>query len=557
MAFQREGVRAWFLRGCAFAIAGLTLLAPAARAQGPQIDTGSPPGAASGASAVGQPLGTANFPDPDLGPGGGTSLGQSLGSANFPDPEAGPSSNSPISGRTGFSASHVFSNSVSTPRVATLRSSSFPQAPSPVAQPLPVPTYGDLELPAGELEYGRRDGMTLDAAIERLINQNLDIEAARLEIPMAQADILTASLRANPVFYADEQLIPYGHFSFLRPGGPQQNDINITYPLDITHKRHARIETAAVARKVTEAQLQDAIRVQIDSLYTVYTGVIAAGLTEDFSKRYLVGITRLYSLNKELYDRGQLKLADLLAIKANLEKAQLQVREARAAKVKANQALALILNMPLTEAEKLDVRDPIGSIQELPMSRDLLIQKGLQNRPDLRAYQIGIIRAEKDVKLAKANAYPDVWLLAQPYTFQNNTYLGVPSAYSWALGVTATIPMYNRNQGNIHRAKINVTQTQIQAKSQERGVVNDVLNAIIEYEQSRLTVIEMRRRSSRRRERFATRLIAAGKEAKRAHRYLDAQQDYNDVVRQYRDALVRFRNAMLDLNTAVAERVVP
>ena len=557
MAFDHGGIRARFVRRSVAVAAVLALFATSAQAQGPQIDTGSPPGAAGGGSAVGQPLGSANFPDPDTGPGGGTSVGQSLGSANFPDPDSGPSTSAPISGRLGFGGTHVFSSGVSSPRVPTVRTSSLPQAGVSTLQPLPVPSYGDLELPAGELNYGRPDGMTLDTAIDRLVKQNLDLEAARLEIPMAQADILTASLRANPVFYADEQLVPYGHFSFLRPGGPQQNDVNITYPLDVTRKRRARIESSAVARRVTEAQLQDVIRVQIDNLYTAYTGVISAGLTEIFSEKYLAGITHLYDLNKDLYDKGQLKLSDLLAIKANLEKAQLQVREAKAAKIKANQALALILNLPLNDLAKIDVRDPIGSIPDLPMSPDALVQKGLQNRPDLQAIRLGVIRSEKDVALAKANAYPDVWLLFQPYTFQNNTYLGVNSAYSWAVGVTATIPVYNRNQGNIHRAKINVTQTQIQARSQERNVVNDVLNAIIEYQQSRLTVIEMRRE-----------IIPASKAVRDAAyqrwkggetsalEYLDAQQDYNDVVRQYRDSLVRFRNAMLDLNTAVAERVV-
>ena len=111
---------------------------------------------------------------------------------------------------------------------------------APTIQPLKVPTYGDLELPAGELDYGRPDGMTLDTVIELLIQRNLDLEAARLEIPMSEADVLTANLRANPVFYADYQLLPYGHFSFLRPGGPQQSDININYPLDVSRKRQAR-----------------------------------------------------------------------------------------------------------------------------------------------------------------------------------------------------------------------------------------------------------------------------------------------------------------------------
>ncbi len=182
-----------------------------------------------------------------------------------------------------------------------------------------------------------------------------------------------------------------------------------------------------MARKVTEAQLQDPIRTQIDNLYTVYVGVVAAGLTERFSEDYLKGITRLYGLNQQLYNKGQIKQADVLAIKANVERAQLQVRESKQAKLKANQALALMLNLPLSDLERLDVRDSIGAIRELPLPQDALVAKALQNRPDLQAIKLGVMRSEKDVTLAQANAYPDVYLLYQPYTFQNNTYLGVPA----------------------------------------------------------------------------------------------------------------------------------
>ena len=286
--------------------------------------------------------------------------------------------------------------------------------------------------------------------------------------------------------------------------------------------------------------------------------MVAAGLTERFSEVYLKGITRLYRLQEQLYRQGQAKLSDLLAIKANLEQAQLQVRESKQAKLRANQALALLLNLPLNDLEKIDVRDPIGTVRDLPLSPDELVAKGLENRPDLRAIKLGILRSEKDITLAKANAYPDVYLLYQPFTFQNNTYLGVQSAYSWTLGVTASVPLYNRNQGNIQRARINVTQTQIQAASVERNVISDVLNAIREYQQSRLSVIEMKKEilpASKAVLEAAFRRWQGGETS--ALEYLDAQQDYNDVVRQYRDALVRFRNAMLDLNTAVAERVVP
>jgi outer membrane protein, heavy metal efflux system len=135
--------------------------------------------------------------------------------------------------------------------------------------------------------------------------------------------------------------------------------------------------------------------------------------------------------------------------------------------------------------------------------------------------------------------------------------LGVPSAYSWTLGVTATIPLYNRNQGNVTRAKINVTQTEIQLANAERTVINDVLTAALELEQSLVAV-----------KRFRADIIPTAKLVRDAAykrftggqtsaiEYLNAQQDYNDNVRGYRDAMVRHRNAILNLNTAVGERVL-
>ena len=149
-------------------------------------------------------------------------------------------------------------------------------------------------------------------------------------------------------------------------------------------------------------------------------------------------------------------------------------------------------------------------------------------------------------------------MLYQPYTLQNNTYLGVPSAYSWTLGVTATIPLYNRNQGNVTRAKINIQQTEIQVASAERVVINDVLNAAQELEQSLVAVVQFRGDiiPTSRKVRDAA-YIRFRRGATSVLEYLVAQQDFNDVVRAYRDALVRHRAAILDLNTAVGERVLP
>jgi cobalt-zinc-cadmium efflux system outer membrane protein len=502
---------------------------------GQQFNVGAPTGASGAISVLGQQLGAASFPD-------------------WSTPSI-----TPFSGR-GRGGSHVPASALTTPGVPSIAALGA-QLNIPSLQPSVFTQYGELELPAEFREYGKPDGMTLDAVIDQLARNNLDLEAARLEVPMAEADVLTANLRANPIFYADTELEPYGHFSFLRPGGPPQTDVNISYPFDITFKRLARTRSAREAKSVTEAQLQDAIRNQIDNLYTVYEDNVAAGLTLQFSEIYLNGIKRLQTLVQELYRAGQVKEADLLAVTVSVHKSELQLREARQAKIKANRALALILNLPLTDEqqiEKLDVRDPVGIVRALPASRKELVQKALAIRPDLIAFKYGLRRARADMKLAQANAYPDVYVLYQPYTLQNNTPIGVLSAYSWWLGVTASVPIYNRNQGNIARAKINITQTEIQTSSAERVVISDVLNAAQELEQSYIAVDQFRKEITpiARRVRDAAYTRWRGGEIPMQD-YLDAQQDYNDNVRAYRDALMRHRRAILDLNTAVGERVLP
>ena len=390
----------------AASVAIVLVAAATARGQGPQFDVGSPPGAAGGASAVGQPLGAANFPD-------------------FGSP-----SNAPFSGRAGPGGAHVPASSLTTPGVPAFIGLGAHQTIKQNAPPLQTPKMAEgLDLPVDIVNYplaSGAGGMTLDASIEQLVQQNLDLLAAKLEVPMSEADVLTANLRANPIFYADTQLIPYGHFSFLRPGGPPQSDININYPLDLSFKRLARTRSAREAKSAVEAQLQDAIRNQIDNLYTYHVGVVQAGLALRLTEVSRNGLVKLEGVARARLKEGSVKPADYLAVRANVQKAELNVKNAQQAKIKANRAFALILNLPLEDVDSIDVLDPVGMLQGLPMPPKELIKRALEKRPDLLAWKYGVRRAEADLKLAKANGYPDVYVLYQPYTFQNNTYLGVP-----------------------------------------------------------------------------------------------------------------------------------
>jgi cobalt-zinc-cadmium efflux system outer membrane protein len=375
---------------------------------------------------------------------------------------------------------------------------------------------------------------------------------------MAEADFLTSSLRANPIFYADTQLVPYGRYGLANPGGQTQYDVNVTFQLDVWRKRKARMEVASQARRVTEAQFQDAVRLQIDNLYTAFVDLVAARETLRYSQAYASGIDRLHKLNQQLFRRGEITEATVDALRAQLEQAQLQVREATQALNKTKRTLGLLLNMPRDETDQLQLNAKLRDVRPIPIQESELIETGLNMRPDLRAYRISIARSQADLTLAQRNKYSDVYLLYQPYTLQDNRPFGLKSPISYAVGVTVTLPVYNRNQGNIERSKINVTQTKVETTNQERQVVYDVEEAVREFELSRQSVIELEKEvvpASRRVRDEAFRRWQGGETS--ALEYLDAQKDYNEVVKRFRDALVRHRNAMLDLNTAVGVRIMP
>jgi cobalt-zinc-cadmium efflux system outer membrane protein len=162
------------------------------------------------------------------------------------------------------------------------------------------------------------------------------------------------------------------------------------------------------------------------------------------------------------------------------------------------------------------------------------------------------------VRLARANAFSDVYVLWQPYTFQDNSPYGLKSQYSWALGVTVPLPIYNRNQGGIERAKINVDQSQVQLWDLDRQVRIDVEKALREYEVTHRLVADLRNQvipEARQVRDAAFRMWTGGETSLIV--YLTAQLDYNDVVKRYLDTAIRHRQSMLALNTTIGRRILP
>lgn len=438
--------------------------------------------------------------------------------------------------------------------------------PPPLPDPLPGVEplrRGEEEQPAGDVaklvnDEGPASGLTLDDAIERMREANLDLLAIRYELPQADADILTAGLRNNPLIYGDAQFIPYGSFSSRRPGGPTQYDVNITVPMDVSRKRQARVAVACVAKRVLEAQFQDVARRQIGNIYRAFVDLQAARISLE-ALETLVGREKAV-LDKVRRGAGPKKPTpledDRLAVELGTSRASLD--DARDAIADAQEALALLLGLPEQEIAGLQARGRLRMPHPpLPPLADL-VRDAKAMRPDLAAARLGIRRADSEIRLAKANRVEDVYLFYDPYSYQDNRPFQAQSGRSWGLGLTVPMPLFNRNQGNIAKAHINRTQTQTELTALERRVSAEVRQTYREFVAARqaLELVETsvlgQSQDARKR---ATREFLSGEMT--IGEYLDHLEDDANSARLYRDAVVRYRRSMLDLNTAIGARLMP
>ncbi len=479
------------------------------------------------------------------GSGGGTFADQAVGAGQI------------LGGRPGAATPRV-PTSISNPGAGNTPTTSGPVLAIPNVAPLTeVPLFGTLEFTASDDE-GPADGLTFDAALDLLLRNNLDLLARQFEIPAAQADILTASLRANPIFYADSQLVPYGEFTPKRPGGQTQYDVNVSYPVDFSHKRRARTANAIQIKRGVEAQYQDAVRLQIGNLANAYVGVLAARETARYVATGLKGLDTVLEKTRPQFGQGNRTSADIARITAQRGSAVLGLADAEEAVRRAKRTLGGVLNLDPIQAEALEIRASLRDDAPPPPSADELVAMALRCRPDVVAFRLGVNIANTAYALQRANRYADAYVLLQPYTFQNNSPNHLKSSYSFAVGATVPLPIYNRNQGNIERAKVNIQQTKVQLNAIERLVNTEVIQAEREYRSTRDILA-----------RLETNVLPVSKKVVDDTRQLfllgevdvtpllNAQRDANDIVRQYRDTAVRHRRSMLNLNTAVGQRVLP
>jgi len=388
--------------------------------------------------------------------------------------------------------------------------------------------------------------LTMDQAVSEAIAHNLDYLAQKFDLSIAEAQIVTAGLRPNPVLTLDADHLDFlgTHFNLqTNNGGPSEYSVRADYLFERGGKRQARVALATGIRDVTKLSLVDAVRNLILNIQDTYASAIAAKNSLDLAQDNLKILHDVVSINEiRLKDGDVAKVEMLRSEVAELDFSN-SVRQAELQLASAKEQLRLLLGR--TKLQPFDVGKDLR--RDAPsLTHDEIVQRALAQRPDLQALLRDEQRAGADLRLQKANAKVDIQVGSE-YRSQRIT------AHANTLGffVQSPIPVFNRNQGEIQRAAQAQLQAQARTHALQLTVGNDVELALLQYQAARATL-----------EKMEGAMLGKARDVRSISDYaykrgdislvefLDAVRAYNDTMQSYNDARSDYAKSLDALDAA-------
>jgi cobalt-zinc-cadmium efflux system outer membrane protein len=402
--------------------------------------------------------------------------------------------------------------------------------------------------------------LTLDEAIQMALQHNHNLLAALTTIQQSQAEEITQNLRPNPTLFGDWEYLPLGSPAKQNPNlyagvstndylnNNTEGDIGLSYLIERGGKRHDRLQAQKDITAQTRSLVADNGRGLSFQVAALFFSVQLAESTLELAEKDVKSFQETVDISAHQYQAGGISENDYLMIKLQLLQFESDLEQAQLAKIQSLSDLRQLLGYE-SVSQNYDVAGPF---EYLPVKGNLedLQLKALQNRPDLRAAQQGVTAANSQLVLQKAIGKPDV-------TVQAN-YAHVNGLNAATLYGSIPLPIFNRNQGEIARARFAIIQAQELEKATNGQALTDVYDAYQGLRSNDKVVLLY----------IATYLDVATRSrdiSEYAYRhggtsllnFLDAERSYRATQLAYRQALASYLLALEQLREAVGTRTLP
>lgn len=384
--------------------------------------------------------------------------------------------------------------------------------------------------------------LTLDQAVAEALEKNLVLLSERSSIAIAEARVLTARLRPNPVVSVggDHMDLLGTGFNDLNNGGPTEFSLRTDFLWERAGKRRLRTEVAEAARSVAQLQFLNSVRGVVLDVQSAFVDALLARDSLALARENLSSLNQIVEINAARVKAGDLAEVELIRSRLAALQFETSVRQAelklRAALVRLQTFLGRSKPSP-----SFDVAGDLSRAKAAPALEDLRTS-ARELRPDLRALNRDRERAEAELRSQIAQGKVD-YTLGTEYRRQQ------VAAKSNSLGVffSVPLPVFNRNQGEIERARQERQQIHWRLGALEAAIAAEVETAYQQFLTARslLEAIEGQMVGQARDVREITEFSYKRGEATLLQ-LLDAQRAFNETMQAYNEARAEYaRNLYL------------
>ena len=392
--------------------------------------------------------------------------------------------------------------------------------------------------------------ITVEQAVAEALQRNLSILAERYEIPRAEAEVIAARLRPNPVLsLGGDHLDLLGTgYDAINNAGPPEYAARVDWPLERPSKRRARIAVAEQARAAAEFRLQDALRQLTLEVQQAFVELQAAKESLQLARANQRTFEELVAINAARVRAGDLAPIELVRTRVSAIQLNQVVTQAETRWRVAQNRLQVLMG----RAEALDTFEAVGDMRRdaLPPELSPLLSRALAKRPDLLALRAEQARTLADLKLQIAQGKIE-YTVGIEYRRQQGL-----AGRGNSLGLFLSLPLtiYDRNQGGIARARAEIRQTELRIAALEREIRSQLETTYAQCQSANAVLLS-----------FESGLLEQARDVLNVTEYayrrgeasfvefLDAQRTYNETMQGYIDARAEYARLRFTLDNLTAQ----
>lgn len=376
--------------------------------------------------------------------------------------------------------------------------------------------------------------LSIDEAVAEALAHNPALRAERARLPLAAARRTTAGLRPNPVlsFSSDHLDLAGYRFTEDNGGGPAEFSLRADYVWEQAGKRRRRLDVADQEGTVTRHEVVDEARRLVYEVQCAFIDLQLIQQTIALAEENLAAMQRVEEVSAARVRSGDLAEVEAMRTRVAVRQIENEVRLRELARRTAQRRLNLLLGRSAVAG----AIHAVGAFESagtpiLPASD--LERAALVGRPDLQVLIADGARSEAELRLQQSMGRMDFTLGTE---FRRQQGL---NGKNNSLGFFAStpLPVFDRNQGEVARARIEVNLATRRVEALRASIANEVHEAYDQYQTARalLEQIENRMLTDAREVRSITEYAYQRGEASLVE-LLDAQRAFNETMESHAGA---------------------